>query len=316
MGKPLTNDFSWSKSRHEKFSECLRAYYLHYYGSWGGWDADAPQTTRALYILKKLNNRYTWAGSVVHDTIKVALRTIRFGREVDPAQSIDRAHRLMQQDFRHSRARGYWTQKLRREFAGLVEHEYGVDIARDEWKRNWDNVQGALTWFFASKWIPLAKALRPEQWLEVDEGFEHSSFQVDGTKVFAIPDFAYLDDAGQPVIVDWKTGKAREGYDDQVLGYALYVSVRYRFPIEKIKAALVYLNEGIENEITVDGTAIDGFKGRMHQSVAEMRALLADPAANLPHPEERFPMTENLDVCARCVFRRICARDGAQAQVA
>ena len=38
MGRVLTNDFSWSKSRHEKFQECLRAYYLHYYGSWGGWE--------------------------------------------------------------------------------------------------------------------------------------------------------------------------------------------------------------------------------------------------------------------------------------
>jgi len=25
-------------------------------------------------------------------------------------------------------------------------------------------------------------------------------------------------------VVDWKTGRAREGYDEQVLGYALYLS--------------------------------------------------------------------------------------------
>lgn len=30
------NEFSWSKSRMDKFNACKRAYYFHYYGSWGG----------------------------------------------------------------------------------------------------------------------------------------------------------------------------------------------------------------------------------------------------------------------------------------
>ena len=61
MPRVLTNDFSWSKSRHEKLSECLRAYYFHYYRSWGGWDRAAPAEARELYTLKKLGNRFTWA---------------------------------------------------------------------------------------------------------------------------------------------------------------------------------------------------------------------------------------------------------------
>ncbi|NPC85605.1 hypothetical protein HPC49_46385, partial [Pyxidicoccus fallax] len=74
MRRPtLSNDFSWSKSRHEKFSECLRAYYLYYYRSWGGWEADAPKDVRELYVLKKLGNRFSWAGSVVHEAIKDVL---------------------------------------------------------------------------------------------------------------------------------------------------------------------------------------------------------------------------------------------------
>lgn len=316
MGKEITNDFSWSKSRHEKFSECLRAYYLHYYGSWGGWDANAPEDVRQLYLLKKLHNRFTWAGGVVHDSIKHALQTLRFGREVNPELSIARAHRLMQDDYRHSQARGYRKERLRKEFCGLVEHEYEMPVAREEWRANWETARTALHWFFSSKWIPLARQLRREQWLEVDEGFEYSSFAVDGVKVFAIPDFAYLSEDGTPVVVDWKTGKARDGYDDQVLGYCLYLSVRYGFPVEKIKAALVYLNDGVEHEVSVDAAAIDSFKGRMRESVEKMRALLSDPVANVPHPEAFFPMTEDRARCERCVFRRVCGRDAARAQVA
>lgn len=316
MGRTLTNDFSWSKSRHEKFSECLRAYYFHYYRSWGGWDSRSPEEVRQLYVLKKLNNRYTWAGSVVHDTIKQALQTVRSGRGVDPDRAIARAHALMQADWRHSAARAYWKEKLRKEFAGLVEHEYEVKVTAEEWKNNWETVRAALTWFFSSHWIALGKSLRREQWLEVDEGFEFSSFSVDGVKVFAIPDFAYVDGEGRPIVVDWKTGKAREGYDDQVLGYCLYLSVRYGFPVENIRAALVYLNEGVEQEVSVDTHAIDGFRTRMKESVDRMRAVLADPVQNVPHGEAFFPMTENLGTCARCAFRRVCGRDAQAAQVA
>jgi hypothetical protein len=68
----LTNDFSWSKSRHEKFQDCRRAYFLHYYGSWGGWEDGAHPELRQLWVLKKLANRFHWAGGVVHAVIKDA----------------------------------------------------------------------------------------------------------------------------------------------------------------------------------------------------------------------------------------------------
>ena len=83
-----------------------------------------------------------------------------------------------------------------------------------------------------------------------------------------------------------------------------------------MKAALVYLNDGVEQQVGVDVEAIAGFKQRMKDSVDRMRKLLADPAANVPHPEAFFPMTEELASCARCAFRRVCGREGAQAQVA
>lgn len=314
MGRILTNDFSWSKSRHDKFTECRRAYYLYYYRSWGGWDARAaPKDVRELYILKKLNSRFTWAGAVVHDAIKQALIALRFGRDVNVAAAIEKVHRLMQADFKHSVKKAYWTEKLRKEFAGLVEHEYGVPVSNEEWKQNWNTARGALEWFFQSRWPALARSLKREQWLEVDEGFEFSSFTVDGIKVFAIPDFAYVDDDGNAIVVDWKTGKARDGYDDQVLGYALYLSTRYGIPVEKIRAQLVYLNEGVETSVQVDGAAIAGFQQRMKESVQGMRSLLADPVANVAHPEAFFPQTQKLETCARCVFRRICGREGAAA---
>ncbi|GHG93404.1 PD-(D/E)XK nuclease family protein [Comamonas sp. JC664] len=311
---PLSNDFSWSKSRHEKFSECLRAYYLYYYRSWGGWEADAPKDVRELYVLKKLGNRYTWAGSVVHESIKDVLLDWRAGRKVDPAVVEARTRKLMQDDFRHSRSKNYWSQKYRKQFTGLVEHEYAEPVPDEAWKQNWETVRSALSWFFTSRWKDLAHSLKPEQWLEVDAGFDFAHFTLDGLKVFAIPDFAFVDADGTPVVVDWKTGKSREGYDEQVLGYALYVAQRYRFPVEKVRAALVYLNEGKEQEVTVNPEAMASFRQHFEQSVAKMRALLKDPATNTPLDASAFPPTESLTACARCVFRRPCGREGAAAE--
>ncbi|MFL5343206.1 MAG: PD-(D/E)XK nuclease family protein [Hyalangium sp.] len=311
---PFTNDFSWSKSRHEKFSECLRAYYLYYYRSWGGWEAEAPKEARELYVLKKLNNRYTWAGSVVHECVRDVLLDIRAGRPVELAEVEARARRLMQDDFRHSAKKAYWTQKYRKAFTGLVEHEYAEALPDEVWKQNWETVRAALGWFFSSRWPALARTLKPAQWLEVDAGYDFSSFTLDGVKVFAIPDFAYVDEAGVPVVVDWKTGKVRDGYDEQVLGYALYVSQRYKFPVEKVRASLVYLNEGLEQDVQVDLTAMEAFKARFAQSVAGMRAVLGDPATNTPKDATVFPMTEDVSQCARCAFRRPCGRAEAAAQ--
>lgn len=310
----LTNDFSWSKSRHEKFSECLRAYYLYYYRSWGGWEAEAPKDVRELYVLKKLNNRYTWAGSVVHECVRDVLLDWRAGRSVDPAEAEARARKLMQDDFRHSQKKAFWTQKYRKSFTGLVEHEYAEPVTDEAWKQNWETVRQALAWFFTSRWPALARSLKPAQWLEVDAGFDFSSFTLDGIKVFAIPDFAYVDDTGAPVVVDWKTGKAREGYDDQVLGYALYISQRYKFPLEKVRASLVYLNEGLEQDVHVDLESMEAFKARFTQSVARMREVLADPVANSPKDASVFPQSEDLAPCVRCAFRRPCGRMEAAAQ--
>jgi hypothetical protein len=317
MERILTNDFSWSRSRAEKFRECLRAYYLHYYRSWGGWEPDAPDEIRRLYVMKKLSNRYSWAGTVVHDAIRHTLLGMRFGRSIDPARVIESAHRLMQQDYVYSMRRSYWSEPYRRQFRGLVEHEYAELVQREQWKQNWENARAALAWFFESRWVPLARSLRPEQWLEIDSAvFQESNFLLDGVKVFAVPDFVYLGEDGVPVVVDWKTGTARQGYGDQVLGYALYVSSRYNFPAEAVRACLVFLNAGVEEIVQVDAESLSTFKSRFRRSVEAMKQLTLDSSSNAPRPEEHFPMTEDRTLCARCVFRRECGRENAVAHAA
>lgn len=310
MGRVLLNQFSWSKSRHERFSECRRSYYFNYYRSWGGWADDAPREIKELYVLKKLSNRYTWSGSIVHAAIRGALMAQRHGRSLEPNRLIDRVYRVMREDFAFSRAKSFWNKKWRKDFRGLVEHEYLEEVADAAWKQNWDNVRTGLEWWFSSKWPKIARQLRPHQWIEIDVmDFDRSFFQLEGVRVFAAPDLALIGKDGAGVIVDWKTGKPREGYDDQVLGYALYLQARYRLPAEQMRAHLVYVNAPKEEQVAIDPARLEGFKQKFSTSVAQMRALLQDPVANVPLGEDAFPRTTDLNSCARCAFRRPCGRE-------
>jgi hypothetical protein len=306
----LTNDFTWSKSRHEKFSDCRRAYFLHYYGSWGGWENGASAEARQLFTLKRLANRFNWAGNVVHAHIRDALRNIQAQRALDTEAIIERAHRLMQRDWAYSRSKSYWEEGKRRpDFTGLVEHEYDEPVASEEWRRNWETVEQGLRWFLASSWVERARALEPHQWLEVDEGAQKSNFDMQGVKVFAIPDFAFRDAAGRITVVDWKTGKMRDGYEDQVVGYALYLAHRYRVSPESVRCLLVFVNQGEEVEVRVDAATVKRYLLHFEESVRAMQALLVNAAQNVPLDAAQFPKTEDLTQCARCAFRRSCGRE-------
>jgi len=293
----LENRFSWSKSRHEKFEACLRQYYYQYYGSWGGWERGAPAELRELYMLKKLTNRHAWSGTAVHDAIKRVLTLLRDGHEVEPERIVSTVRASMRAQYRESREGAY---RWRKAF-GLREHEYAEEVSQEEWRASWEVVERCLEAFFRSRWPELARSLPREAWLPIDE---LGSFLHRGIPVFAAPDFAYRTPEGV-VLVDWKTGKMREADQDQLLGYALYARATWDVALERIRGLVVYLPELEEVEVPVSAPSIAAFEERMDDSIARMRALLADEERNVARIED-FPRTEISATCAHCTFRRPC----------
>jgi hypothetical protein len=260
-------------------------------------------------MLKRLSNRFTWGGSVVHSVIRQALHSIRKGADPDGSALTANARSLMRKDFAASKRHAYRTENIRKEFHGLVEHEYDEALGDEVWKKNWQNVEAALGWFFSSRWPTLARTLDDSAWLEIDEmDFDKSHFGLEGVKVFAAPDLAYVDTDGTTHIVDWKTGRSRDSYDDQVVLYALYLQKRYGLPIERMTADLVYLNESCEKSVAVEQAAIADVLRRFAASVHEMRSLLNDAVRNEPRPEEAFEKTDTPAKCGTCPFRRPCGR--------
>jgi hypothetical protein len=302
----LTNDFTWSKSRHEKFEECLRAYWYQYYGSWGGWEAPAGSAVRELYVLKKLSSRWQWAGSVVHETIKELLERARRTGQVRPLDEVlvrtrDRARR----QWSTSREKSYWREASR--ITGLVEHEYAEPVPNAEWKRIWDEViEGSLRAFYGSETFTLLRSTPRERWLVVDE---LDAWTFEGTKVWVAVDFAYTDADGRIHVLDWKTGREREVDHTQVGIYALYAQQKWGAAPDQVVGSLVYLSRPGGDRVSVgaDAAALDACKEQMRRSIAAMRERLDDASRNVA-TIGRFPQLPERASCARCAFRRPCGR--------
>jgi CRISPR/Cas system-associated exonuclease Cas4 (RecB family) len=301
----LRNELSWSKSRHERFKECRRAYYYQYYGSWGGWTAPAGSPARELYVLKKLSTRWQWAGSVVHDALRRMLRRARSTGQfhsLDDLLASTRARARAQ--WSSSREKSYWRDATG--ICGLVEHEYGEPVSEGEWKRIYEEViDGSLRAFYEGPILPRIRETPADRWLAVDE---LDSWSFEGVKVWVALDFAFHDADGQTQILDWKTGKEREVDHMQVAVYALYAMQKWGIPLERLAAGLVYLTTGGERvEAKADRAVLSTCEEEMRQSIRAMRELLDDPAENLARIEQ-FPQVEDRDVCKRCTFRRPCGR--------
>ncbi len=304
--RTLRNELTWSVSRHQKFAECRRAYWFHYYGSWGGWEPEATPSQREIYILKQLGNRFTWAGTIVHAAIRGTLTAIRAKRPVDPDKVLQRVHRVMRQDFVSSREKRQWRDAIRRDFNGLIEHEYGDAVSTEAWHQSWLTVRDALQWFFDSKWPGLAQGLADDDWLEVDnQKLSESSHVVHGVKVFSVPDFAFRHQ-GRVHAIEWKTGLDERSHELQVVGSALFIARKHAVQPSDIDASVVFLSRGTQQAVKVDQPAIARFHSTFFSSLRAMQSMLANPKKNVAKSHHEFHPTANGALCARCPYRRPC----------
>jgi hypothetical protein len=305
----LVNEFTWSKSRHEKFRECRRAYFLAYYGSWGGWDAKAGTAVRELYVLKKLSSRWQWAGSLVHAALKQVLDRARATGDIVPIEKVlERTRARARAEWSGSREKVYWREPSRS--VGLVEHEYAEVVPDAEWKRLYDQViEGSLRAFYASAVLEEIRATPRADWLTVDE---LDSWSFEGTKIWVAVDFALRGKDGKIHLLDWKTGKER-GVDHVQVGiYALYAREKWGVPPDGVVGGLVYLVAngapgGERVTVAADPAALGACEAEMRASIGEMKAALADPGRNVARLEA-FPLSEDRERCRRCPFRRPCGR--------
>lgn len=310
MSREIANTFSWSASRGKAFETCRRRYFLSYYASWNGWRRDGPADAQRAYLLKKLDNRYSWRGRIAHATIQ---KWQHAGCPTSTEPFILAAHAVMRSDYAASKARvAKPAQKLRADFFGLVEHELDEQVTREEWAAVWQQTKGKLEWFFASEWAECLRGVTKDAVLAVDDhNFDAQQFLFEGTRVYALPDFAFIDGDGRCQTVDYKSGRAREEDKNQVVGYAKFLAEKFGAPTEKTTINLVYLGKGTAR-VDVTSADVEAWESSTRSSIRQMKELLVDVEKNVPRPMEAFPMTTDLRECGRCSFRNVCGRSAAR----
>ena len=296
----LSNEFSWSRSRDATFQDCRRKYYLHYYGAWGGWAADAAADVRLLYVLKQLASRQMWGGRVVHDAIEMALHVYQQGRDVPVEPFVADVIERMRGEWRSSRAGRYRDSP---KTLALFEHEYAVDLKPEAWQALSRNVSTCLRNFFRLPLLAEVRKTAPEHW-----SIEHWSkvFDFEGTSVWSAPDFGFWNDAGRLTLVDWKTGASDADATAFQLGcYALYAREVLGVPAAQVVLLEVNLREPTVTPLAWDDGRLEAIREQLRLSIRSMRAYLAEPAANVARQED-FERTEELRICRWCNFRRVC----------
>ncbi len=300
----LVNEFSWSKSRDEKFRTCPRQYYFQYYGSWGGWSFQADERTRRIYILKQLKSRHMWAGEKAHDCIRKSLQNLRRGIEpMSPEEAIETTLDIMRKDYLASRRGDYWKNP---KSCGFFEHEYGVDLPDSAWKEVADHVVLCLRAFYGSDTYKMIRGLKGDRWLDVED-FSH--FMLDGTKVHVVLDFSCRR-GDELQIYDWKTGRSDKQRNElQLACYSFYAIHKWKVEPEQVVTVEFNLSSGKESRYHLGGVDLDAIRNHILGSVRDMKQLLDDAGANQA-VEDRFAFVEEEKACRYCNFHKLCPRWG------
>lgn len=317
----LAHELSWSTSRARTLEACARRYYYEYYLSWRGWERDAEPLRRKAYLLKKMSRLPLVAGDVVHRAIAEWFRRRAQGRSWTLEEATASAVGELRAKYKESRD-GAWRTRPSKA-CRLAEHHYSeprideaTGAAGTYGKEHVERIRRCLATFFESPLLAEARESAPGTWLACEE---LSTFELFGTKVYAVPDFAYrrASDAGRDggagdvVILDWKTGRPRAEDRAQLEVYAFYARERFGAEVAAIRCSDVYLATGEIAEVAVAEAELEESLARIAASLERMRALHFDAALSAGDAE-RFPMigAESPEVagCRSCNFRELCER--------
>ena len=291
--------FSWSHSRRAVFQECPRKYYYQYYGSHNGWEDTAPESARLAYRLKHLTSLPLEIGGAVHEVASTAIHRARSGAAALTADDLyDMARNRMNKAWIDSLDRPAWERspRWRRMFH---EFYYDTGIGDDEIAAARDTLRTCIANLLRSQSFREAVAA---PFVEVRNVEELTTFYIDDTPIYAVPDLVYRKGGDVWTVVDWKSGKIRDDDTDQVLVYALYVRELHGARGPDIDVRVERLASGTADKYAFTQQDIDDGIDAIRDSIDAMKTYLTDPVANSPIEKVDFPLRSDTSACKSCKF--------------
>jgi hypothetical protein len=300
MGYIGPSTLSWSFSRKTHFDSCKRHYFYYRF-----WMQDA-KIKWLLYEMRYITTLTMMRGAVIHEVIAQALRSLKDGVKVTAEEARSNVTQLLRERYMESQKR-LWHIDNRppgrkiSQITNLLEHYYRfpdtVERAKEAQQVAWhciDNLIGS------ELWREIASSDN-DNWKEIDDG-AFPSFDLDGIKVYATIDFAYLGD--KPTIIDWKTGTPSEQDRRQLTVYSLYAEWKWGWVPTQTRLAAVYLQPRLMvDDFSPSVQDVASVKQEVKDSFAEMLEL--EPAYG-PANIDDFPLTEDTNHCRWCRFQGIC----------
>ena len=300
--KEFKNRFSWSFSRDNAFNACKRKYYYSYYGSWGGWNKDADELSKKLYLLNKMSSLPMLAGTIVHDEVERTLKAVRYGRNADIVKSKQNVIKVFKQSWAQSKNKD-WEDNPKWK-TNLFEHFYNQKPTDEALLDIRDLMLNSIDGFFASDSYRFIQTMSDSQWLAIED---LDSFEVHGAKLWVKLDFA-IRHGERVYIYDWKTGKVAKENEVQLAIYALYAQQKWDVDLNLIRLFDVYLNQQLPVKVKPTKRLIDSAKVFIETSIDSMKELLTDVENNKTEID-LFPMIgEDRESypCSYCSFQTVC----------
>ena len=295
----LKCELSWSASRAREFERCRREYWYSRYASWGWWQEKPRGPRYEVMVHKNLTSLPAFAGDCVHRAIARWFELRRSGTQMSAEELFEEARELFRDGWRQSAGDGW--QARPNKSVHLEEHHYGQPPGKEATERVRDLLERCARSFSELAELAGVRASHPDSWRAVES---LDTYRFLGTKVYAVPDFAY-EDSGNLHIWDWKTGRPREEDAFQLQTYALYACEKWSADPESIVLHAAYLGEGSVKTAPVDIEALSQAQDRMSASVREMMDVHYDPDED-PVVMEHWAPTGAPDGCPRCRFRAVC----------
>ncbi|MCX8052490.1 MAG: PD-(D/E)XK nuclease family protein [Armatimonadetes bacterium] len=291
---------SWSFSIKTHFNACKRRYF--FYRFWG----QDPKLKWKLLELRNITTLVMLRGTVTHQVIAESLSALRDGLPVTLESAKERVTEIMLEKLRESYYR-LWHVNNRppgrkiSEFTNLLEHYYGFPDTDQRARENRAIALACIENLFRSElWTEIAST-DPQTWKATDEEV-FSSFDLDGIKVYARPDFAHSHD--QPTIIDWKTGSPGEEDREQLVLYSLFAQWKWEWRPYETKLCAVYLHPDLMlDTFTPTSEDVSRVTKLVKASFNEMMEL--EPVHEKADIS-RFPPTNDPEHCRWCSFQGVC----------
>ncbi|MCE5294130.1 MAG: PD-(D/E)XK nuclease family protein [Chlamydiales bacterium] len=301
----LTNDFSWSFSRANLYSECQKRYWYTYYGSWEGWPK-TPWDKRKqidplasyLYALKQMQNMATYVGSTAHEAIEHFLKTkAPFTLEA----LVDHGKKAFLEGIEEAK-----TEKWKispKKHSNLFEYYYNEPPTALQLEEGQNKVTLCLENWYNSPVVQKLAYHPDTRWLSIEE---LAFFQLAGKyKIVVVVDFALMW-KDLAILFDWKTGEESDKTQEQLYLYALFANRVWNIPFDKIILSPFYLSKnkyikfGATTPEPLELTKIEALEKEIEASCDKLSVLHA-----VQDPKE-FAYTTERTRCNRCPFKELC----------